>query len=290
MKIIKNIKDLRNQLIGQRRIAFVPTMGHIHDGHLSLIRLAKLHGDPVICSIFVNPLQFGKNEDFETYPRSLDSDISKLQKEGIYVLFIPEIREMYPHQQEFHISASEKIFSTLEGEYRPKFFTGVTTVVLKLFQCVEPQVAIFGKKDYQQLLVIKKMCEQFFINTKIIAAETVRDRDGLALSSRNSYLNKADRTKAPILYKCLVNASQKIYDLNQVNNLDNKSINIIEQDTTNILNQNGWNTEYVKICKQENLEKPTAIELSNKTNLVILAASWLGSTRLIDNLEIQFKS
>lgn len=289
MKIIKNIYDLRNQLIGQRRIAFVPTMGHIHDGHLSLIRLAKLHGDPVICSVFVNPLQFGKNEDFDRYPRSLTSDIAKLDQEGIYVVFVPGVGEMYPQRQEFQISPPEHLGSILEGEHRPNFFTGVSTIVLKLFQCVEPQVAVFGKKDYQQLLIIRKMCQQFFINTKIIAAETVRNSEGLALSSRNSYLSKNDRKKAPFLYHTLIVVSKKIHALNALKKLNRNLILQIEIDTKQVLKNNGWRSDYVKIRRQDNLEIPTNLDLKNKIALVILTASWLGSTRLIDNLEITLK-
>ncbi len=290
MKIIKSIDDLRSQLIGQHRIAFVPTMGHIHDGHLSLIKLAKLHGDPVICSIFVNPLQFSQDEDFDRYPRSLSSDIVKLENEGIYVLFVPDIIEMYPQQQEFHVSTPKNLGSHLEGEYRPDFFTGVTTIVLKLFQCIEPQVAVFGKKDYQQLLIIRKMCKQFFINTTIIAAETIRDQDGLALSSRNSYLKKSERLKAPFLYKCLVDASESILKLNSTKELDNSSLLEIEKNTELALLNEGWRTDYVRIRKQENLEIPTNLDLKNQTNLVILAASRLGSTRLIDNLEVSLEN
>jgi pantoate--beta-alanine ligase len=174
----------------------------------------------------------------------------------------------------------------LEGEYRPDFFTGVTTIVLKLFQCIEPQVAIFGKKDYQQLLIIRKMCDQFFINTKIIAAETIRDKDGLALSSRNSYLNQVDREKAPFLYSCLVSASRKLHDLSLNNTLNYKAILEIEVTTEQNLLNKGWRTDYIKILRLDNLDNPTDLELTVKINLVILAASWLGSTRLIDNLEV----
>ena len=286
MKVIKSINGLRNQLFGQSRIAFVPTMGHIHEGHLSLIKLAKLHGDPVICSIFVNPLQFSKNEDFDKYPRSVESDILKLEKEGIYVVFIPETTEMYPQQQEFYVSAPKDLGSKLEGEFRPSFFTGVTTIVLKLFQCVEPKVAIFGKKDYQQLLVIKQMCNQFFINTKIIAAETVRDKDGLALSSRNFYLDKECRGKAPLLYSFLTSASEYLQNLYRRKKLNSKVLLEIEINTIQGLQKKGWKIDYVKICKQDDLNTPTDIELINGVNIVILAAGWLGSTRLIDNLEI----
>tara|TARA_A100001011_G_C14299327_1_gene840010 strand:- start:1811 stop:2677 length:867 start_codon:yes stop_codon:yes gene_type:complete len=285
MKVIKTIKELRSQLIGQSRIAFVPTMGHIHEGHLSLIRQAKLHGDPVICSIFINPLQFGKNEDFNCYPRSLTNDISKLNSEGIYVVFTPTVSEMYPQNQEFCVLPPKDLSKILEGKYRTDFFMGVTTIVLKLFQCVQPRFAIFGKKDYQQLLIVKRMCDQFFINTKIIAAETVRDEDGLALSSRNTYLDKSERKKAPLLFESITKASKEIQRLSVIKKLNTNSLLSVELETQKLLDTNGWNTEYVKIRSQRNLTKLNDGELKMNSNLVILAASWLGSTRLIDNLE-----
>ena len=190
MKVVTTIEELRNQLRGQLRTAFVPTMGNLHDGHLSLMRLAKKHGDPVVASIFVNRLQFGPNEDFDTYPRTFRADVEKLEKEGVYVLFAPTEKDMYPVPQEFRVQPPQELADILEGKFRPGFFNGVTTVLLKLFSCVNPAVAIFGKKDYQQLMVVRSMAQQFALPTKIIAAETWRADDGLALSSRNTYLTK----------------------------------------------------------------------------------------------------
>ena len=161
MKIISSIDELRDQLRGQLRTAFVPTMGNLHEGHLSLMRLARRHGDPVVASIFVNRLQFGPNEDFEKYPRTFADDVEKLEKEGVYVLFAPTERDLYPEPQEFRVQPPSDLGNILEGEFRPGFFTGVTTVVLKLFSCVQPSVAVFGKKDYQQLMIIRNMTRQF---------------------------------------------------------------------------------------------------------------------------------
>ena len=186
MKIVTTIDELRGQLRGQLRTSFVPTMGNLHAGHLSLMRLAARHGDPVVASIFVNRLQFGPNEDFDQYPRTFESDCEKLAREGVYVLFAPNEAELYPEPQEYRVSPPSGLGDILEGEFRPGFFIGVTTVVLKLFSCVQPRAAIFGKKDSQQLMIGRTMCRQFARPTEIIAAPTVRAEDGLALSSRNT--------------------------------------------------------------------------------------------------------
>lgn len=187
MKVISSIHELRDQLRGQNRTAFVPTMGNLHEGHLSLMRLARQHGDPVVASIFVNRLQFGPNEDFDKYPRTPQDDIEKLQRENVYVLFAPTEKDMYPEPQEYRVHPPHNLGDILEGEFRPGFFTGVCTVVMKLMSCVQPRVAVFGKKDYQQLMIVRAMCHQFALPTEIVAAETVRDEDGLALSSRNRF-------------------------------------------------------------------------------------------------------
>lgn len=160
MKIISNIEELRDQLSGQLRTAFVPTMGNLHEGHLSLMRLARKHGDPVVASIFVNRLQFGPNEDFDKYPRTFQADVEKLEKEGVYVLFAPTEKDMYPEPQEYRVQPPDGLGNTLEGEFRPGFFGGVCTVVTKLFSCVQPKVAVFGKKDYQQLMIVRNMARQ----------------------------------------------------------------------------------------------------------------------------------
>ena len=279
MKIISSIDELRDQLRGQLRTAFVPTMGNLHEGHLSLMRLARRHGDPVVASIFVNRLQFGPNEDFEKYPRTFADDVEKLEKEGVYVLFAPTERDLYPEPQEFRVQPPSDLGNILEGEFRPGFFTGVTTVVLKLFSCVQPSVAVFGKKDYQQLMIIRNMTRQFALPTEIIAADTWRAEDGLALSSRNTYLSESERNEAPTLYAELQAVVQAVRD----GNLD---ISMLEKKSMQKLSSRGWNPDYVSIRKRINLQPPTPEDLAQNEPLIVLTAAKLGATRLIDNLEI----
>jgi pantoate--beta-alanine ligase len=203
MKIISDINELRDHLRGQNRASFVPTMGNLHEGHLSLMRLARQHGDPVVASIFVNRLQFGPNEDFDSYPRTMQADIDKLEKEGVYILFAPTEKDLYPQPQEYRVDPPQQLGDILEGEFRPGFFKGVCTVVLKLFSCVQPRVAVFGKKDYQQLMIVRQMASQFALPVDIVPAETIRAEDGLALSSRNIYLSESERAEAPALQRQL---------------------------------------------------------------------------------------
>ncbi len=189
MKVVRSIEELRDQLRGQNRAAFVPTMGNLHDAHLALMKMAHQHGDPVVASIFVNRLQFGPNEDFDKYPRTLQDDIDKLQQQNdVYVLFAPDERELYPEPQNYRVSPPSDLGDILEGEFRPGFFVGVTTVVLKLLSCVQPKVAVFGKKDYQQLMIVRNMCRQFALPTEIIPHETVRDADGAGVVLAQSVL------------------------------------------------------------------------------------------------------
>jgi len=279
MKIISSIEELRDHLSGQLRTAFVPTMGNLHEGHLSLMRLARKHGDPVVASIFVNRLQFGPNEDFEKYPRTFQSDVEKLEKEGVYILFAPTEKDLYPEPQEFRVRPPDDIGNTLEGEFRPGFFGGVTTVVLKLFSCVRPRVAVFGKKDYQQLMIIRNMSRQFALPTEIIAAETWRADDGLALSSRNMYLSATERLEAPLLYQTLQHVATEM----RAGHLD---IFGLEREAMEILAKRGWNPDYISVRKQMDLQVPSAGDLAQGAPLVVLAAAKLGTTRLIDNLEI----
>jgi len=279
MKIVSSIDELRDQLRGQLRTAFVPTMGNLHDGHLSLMRLARKHGDPVVASIFVNRLQFGPNEDFEKYPRTFASDVEKLEKEGVYVLFAPTEKDLYPEPQEFRVQPPEDIGGILEGEFRPGFFTGVTTVVLKLFSCVQPRVAVFGKKDYQQLMIVRHMARQFALPTDIIAAETYRAEDGLALSSRNMYLSKEQRTEAPALYRELSAVAEAM----RAGQLD---VSLLEKSAMAHLAARGWQPDYVSIRKRIDLQPPAAGDLAQGSPLVVVAAAKLGNTRLIDTLEI----
>ena len=279
MKIISSIEELRDQMRGQLRTSFVPTMGNLHEGHLSLMRLARKHGDPVVASIFVNRLQFGPNEDFDKYPRTFQADVEKLEKEGVYVLFAPTERDLYPEPQEFRVRPPDDLGNTLEGEFRPGFFTGVTTVVLKLFSCVQPRVAVFGKKDYQQLMIVRNMSKQFALPTEIIAAETFRAADGLALSSRNAYLSPEERIEAPVLYQTLNEVADEV----RSGHLD---IWELERKTMAKLADRLWKPDYISIRRRSDLQPPSAGDIANKEPLVVLAAAKLGVTRLIDNLEI----
>ena len=283
MKIISDIQELRDHLRGQNRASFVPTMGNLHEGHLSLMRLARQHGDPVVASIFVNRLQFGPNEDFDSYPRTMQDDIEKLEKEGVYILFAPTERDLYPQPQEYRVDPPQQLGDILEGEFRPGFFKGVCTVVLKLFSCVQPKVAVFGKKDYQQLMIIRQMAKQFALPVEIIPGETVRAEDGLALSSRNGYLSAEERAEAPELMKALKAVRQQVLDLNV---RDAKSLSEIEKAAIASLAGRGWNPDYIAIRQQSDLAPASNENLQAGEPLVILTAAKLGKTRLIDNLEI----
>jgi pantoate--beta-alanine ligase len=282
MKIISDIQDLRDQLRGQNRAVFVPTMGNLHEGHLSLMRLARQHGDPVIASIFVNRLQFGPNEDFDKYPRTFQADVEKLEKEGVYVLFAPTEKDLYPEPQEYRVEPPQNLGKILEGEFRPGFFEGVCTVVLKLFSCVQPKVAVFGKKDYQQLMVIRQMCRQLALPVDIVPAETVRADDGLALSSRNGYLSPEEREEAVQLIQTLKEIQEKVLQ----GELTPADILKIEQGACAKLSARGWAPDYISVRKRNDLLSANDADLSSKEPLVVLAAAKLGKTRLIDNLEI----
>jgi pantoate--beta-alanine ligase len=279
MKIISSIDELRDQLRGQLRTAFVPTMGNLHEGHLSLMRLARRHGDPVVASIFVNRLQFGPNEDFDKYPRTFQEDVAKLEKEGVYVLFAPTEKDLYPEPQEYRVRPPDGLGNTLEGEFRPGFFEGVCTVVTKLFSCVQPRVAVFGKKDYQQLMIVRNMARQFALPTEIIGAETFRADDGLALSSRNGYLSSDERAEAPVLYRELNAVADTVRS-------GERDINAVEARAMASLAGRGWKPDYVSVRKRIDLQAPNGADLERGEPLVVLAAAKLGATRLIDNLEI----
>lgn len=279
MKIVTTIEELRDQLRGQLRSAFVPTMGNLHEGHLSLMRLARRHGDPVVASIFVNRLQFGPNEDFDKYPRTFQADVEKLEKEGVYVLFAPTEKDLYPEPQEYRVQPPIDLGNILEGEFRPGTFTGVSTVVLKLFSCVQPKVAVFGKKDYQQLMIIRNMSRQFALPTEIIAAETFRADDGLALSSRNRYLSEDERAEAPQLFQTLSMVAEEV----RSGHLDMFEL---ERHAMAQLAQRGWKPDYVAVRKRIDLQPPSAGDLAQGVPLVVLSAAKIGVTRLIDNLEI----
>jgi pantoate--beta-alanine ligase len=283
MKIISDIQELRDHLRGQNRASFVPTMGNLHEGHLSLMRLARQHGDPVVASIFVNRLQFGPNDDFDSYPRTMQADIDKLEKEGVYILFAPTERDLYPQPQEYRVDPPQQLGDILEGEFRPGFFKGVCTVVLKLLSCVQPKVAVFGKKDYQQLMIIRQMAKQFALPVDIIPGETIRAEDGLALSSRNGYLSSEERVEAPELQKVLREVRKRVLDLSERNS---HALKEIEKIAIEILTGRGWQPDYIAIRQQSNLATATNESLQAEEPLVILTAAKLGKTRLIDNLEI----
>ena len=287
MKIVTDIQELRDQLRGQNRASFVPTMGNLHEGHLSLMRIARQYGDPVIASIFVNRLQFGPHEDFDQYPRTLEADAEKLEKEGVYVLFAPTEKVLYPEPQEYRVDPPKQLGDILEGEFRPGFFKGVCTVVLKLFSCVQPRVAVFGKKDYQQLMIIRQMAHQFALPVEIVAGETIRADDGLALSSRNAYLSDAERAEAPHLQASLQQLRLDVLDaIHRAGQPLDQSLRELEKKTADTLTQRGWQPDYIAIRKRADLLAPSNDDLLAKKELVILAAAKLGKTRLIDNLEI----
>jgi pantoate--beta-alanine ligase len=283
MKIISDIQELRDHLRGQNRASFVPTMGNLHEGHLSLMRLARQHGDPVVASIFVNRLQFGPNEDFDSYPRTMQDDIEKLEREGVYILFAPTERDLYPQPQEYRVDPPHQLGDILEGEFRPGFFKGVCTVVLKLFSCVQPKVAVFGKKDYQQLMIIRQMAKQFALPVDIVPGETIRADDGLALSSRNGYLSSQERAEAPELQKILQQVRHQVLDLGARNT---QALSEIEKLAESALTKRGWQPDYIAIRQQTDLAPPSNESLQAGEPLVILTAAKLGKTRLIDNLEI----
>lgn len=280
MKVVRTVEALRDQLHGQNRIAFVPTMGNLHAAHLSLMSLARGHGDPVVASVFVNRLQFGRNDDFDRYPRTLQEDIDRLQSQGhVYVLFAPTEAEMYPEPQNYRVRPPPDLGDILEGEFRPGFFVGVTTVVLKLFSCVQPRVAVFGKKDYQQLMIVRNMCRQFCLPTEILAHETVREDDGLALSSRNRFLNDEQRRRAPQLYATLSAVREQL-------RAGARDLEALQAQGMAELSASGWRPDYVAVRRQSDLKPPTAEQVEAGEPLVALAAAHLGTTRLIDNVEV----
>jgi len=280
LKVVHTIQELRDHLRGQNRVSFVPTMGNLHDGHLALMKLARQHGDPVVASIFVNRLQFGPNEDFDRYPRTLRDDIEKLERQrDVYVLFAPDEREMYPEPQSYRVQPPDDLGDILEGEFRPGFFGGVSTVVLKLLSCVQPRVAVFGKKDYQQLMIVRNMCRQFQLPVDIVAHETVRADDGLALSSRNRYLAPEERAEAPALYAALQSIKQRVA-------AGGHDLPAIEREATQALAARGWQVDYLAVRRQRDLQAPDAAQVRAGEPLVALAAAKLGNTRLIDNLEL----
>lgn len=291
MRIVHRISDLREALAQHAMApAFVPTMGNLHEGHLNLIRQAKslVQGtdSPVVASVFVNRLQFGPNEDFDTYPRTLERDAELLRGVGCDILFAPSEADLYPQPQIYKVVPPTELADILEGAFRPGFFTGVCTVVHKLFNIVQPRIAVFGKKDYQQLMVLRNMVEQMALPIDVKGGETLRADDGLALSSRNGYLSADERIEALQLINALRGVRQAVLDAKQAGQLNGSLVAQQEQAAAAALDQRGWKTDYVLVRRQRDLLPATEAELQAGEPLVILAASRLGKTRLIDNLEI----
>ena len=275
MQIHSSIPELRTALRAGDRIAFVPTMGNLHAGHIALMTQARQHATRVVASIFVNRLQFGPNDDFDRYPRTLQADCEKLAAAGVDLLFAPSECELYPEPQQYHVDPPE-IQHQLDGAFRPGHFRGVATVVLKLFNIVQPQVALFGMKDYQQLMVLRNMTRQMALPIEIVGGETVRAEDGLALSSRNAYLSPAERAEAPRLHRLLTEIRTAV-------RAGERNFVEIENAAASELDRHGWKTDYVAVRRQSDLQPP---ESGQDEPLVVLAASRLGKARLIDNVEI----
>jgi pantoate--beta-alanine ligase len=278
MQIIHTAAELARHLDGAGRVAFVPTMGNLHAGHLQLCRIARAHGDAVVTSIFVNRLQFGPNEDFDHYPRTMESDRRGLEGEGVDVLFAPHEQEMYPTPQVYRVQPPP-LAEELEGAFRPGFFDGVCTVVLKLFNLVQPDVAVFGKKDRQQLKIVRGMVQQFNLPIEIVPAETVRASDGLALSSRNGYLSATERAEAPNLYRVLRGIADAIAS-------GRKDYANLEAAGRAELAARGWKVDYVAIRHGLALRIPHPEGYDHPNLLIVLAAAKLGVTRLIDNVDV----
>ncbi|MGB4061361.1 MAG: pantoate--beta-alanine ligase [Burkholderiaceae bacterium] len=284
MKIVHTPADLRAALAPFQSPSFVPTMGNLHDGHLDLVRQAVPLGDVTVASIFVNRLQFAPNEDFDTYPRTLQADCDKLAAAGCDVVFAPNERDLYPEAQTFTVAPDQALANILEGHFRPGFFTGVCTVVMKLFQCVYaeakgPRHALFGKKDYQQLMVIRRMVEQFALPITVVGGETQRAADGLALSSRNGYLSAPERAEAVQLSQALRQLAEAARALPAGADFA-AALGTLEHDAVQALNRRGWRTDYLTVRRRRDLQAP-----AHGDSLVVLGASRLGATRLIDNLE-----
>ncbi len=272
MQIARTLDDLRRILDPYRRPAFVPTMGNLHEGHLALVARARPLGDATVASIFVNRLQFLPHEDFDSYPRTWESDCAKLRAAGCDVLFAPTEKEFYPEPQAFKVHPPSELADILEGHFRPGFFVGVSTVVMKLFACVQPRVAVFGKKDYQQLMVIRRMVKQFALPIEIVAGETQRAQDGLALSSRNGYLSAGEREEAVQLSMALQRMAAQVRE--------GAAIGLVEAEAMEGLGARGWKPDYLTVRRRADLQPP-----AQRDSLVVLGAAKLGSTRLIDNLE-----
>jgi pantoate--beta-alanine ligase len=282
MQIVHTLEELRKALQGAKQPAFVPTMGNLHDGHLRLVQEAAERGDTTVASIFVNRLQFLPHEDFDSYPRTFEADAAKLQDRGCNVLFAPRETDLYPEAQTVKVHADPALGDILEGQFRPGFFTGVSTVVMKLFMGVfagkSRGVAVFGKKDYQQLMVIRQMVRQFALPIEIVGVDTCRAEDGLALSSRNGYLSTAERSEAVQLSLALRALGR---DALAAADALATHLPALEAKAMEGLRQRGWQPDYLTVRRRHDLQPPRAGDA-----LVVLGAARLGQTRLIDNFEL----
>ncbi len=275
MLAVSDIRSLRQVLEAQNSVVLVPTMGNLHEGHLALVKLARQRASYVVVSIFVNPLQFAVHEDFDRYPRTLEEDKSKLGDVGVDIVFTPTNSELFPQPQRFYLELPT-IADDLCGKFRPGHFRGVATVVLKLFNIVQPQAAVFGKKDYQQLHIVQRLVSEFNLPTEIIAGETTRAADGLALSSRNFFLNESERDQANALYKVLSELKSALVKGAQ-------DFSRLEESARMTLIDLGWRVDYVSVRNTTDLSPATTEDKA----LVIMGAAWLGKTRLIDNVEFE---
>jgi pantoate--beta-alanine ligase len=275
MQIHTTIESLRAARAGAGKVAFVPTMGNLHEGHIALMRQAGERADAVIASIFVNRLQFGPGEDFDKYPRTLAADCARLEAAGVAHLFAPDETVMYPTPQHYHVDPDPAHIAILEGEFRAGHFRGVATVVLKLLNIVQPDVALFGKKDYQQLMVLSNMVRELAVPVEVLPGETVRAPDGLALSSRNGYLTTEERAEAPRLYRQLTAIRDTVCG-------GDRDFLKLETQAVAELRAHGWDPDYITVRRRADLQPPAHAD----EPLVVLAAAKLGRTRLIDNLEI----
>lgn len=280
MKTVFDLPSLRREIIDWKqqglRIAFVPTMGNLHEGHLSLLERAGQLGDRTIVSIFVNPIQFGRGEDYENYPSTLDADREKLESSKLDLLFTPDLKELYPGGMDIDTRVNVPGLSTiLCGKFRPDHFSGVATVVTKLLINVTPDVALFGEKDYQQLLIIRRLVSDLCIPTTIVGMPIIREADGLAMSSRNAYLTPAQRQMAPVIYQTLQAAADSLLR-------SSASIAGVEESSIRALEAGGLRPEYFSVRRSSNL----AVAGPGDRDLSILVAAWLGSARLIDNIQI----
>ena len=281
MEVISTAEALREHLSDWRQagehIALVPTMGNLHEGHLSLVRMAREHAERVVVSIFVNPTQFAEGEDLESYPRTLERDTRRLKRLNVDLIFVPDVDTIYPFGTDNATSVTVPVLTDeLCGSFRPGHFDGVTTVVSRLFGLVQPDVAIFGQKDYQQQLIIRRMVEDLSLPIQIFVGPTIREEDGLAKSSRNQYLSEGDRAIAPTLFTAISGTGDKLRN-------GNRDFAELEKQAMNELAKSGFEPEYVSIRRAEDMGEPD----QGSRELVILASAWLGEARLIDNLVIE---